>query len=536
MDLEYKITTVAELAGAEAAADALERQIGKAKALKQDYSELQKELDTMRGSIAESKAAMESHSEASGKMGKDIEKAGEHAEESNIHFEGQRQLFNQLNRLAPELGHVLHAAFEGPLGAILLVGIAIHEARDKLNEYNEELDKQGEEAYAPHLTALAGLQKAWDDAATHMAEYNAKLEHAGEDKDPIATQIKRLKELEKAQIDSDKKIIESQAKVQEAYVRTRGAQLGQTPEQIETSVAGIKLREQRQIDSETDTEHAGAINALKLEQTDRQKNLATDPTAIAAAATAAGLADSKFQRDEAERQRLKTEGYGRALTEDEFAKLKKDSPGDERVQLSEAQENLEDLKKQREAAPEDSKQLFDPAIKNFEEEVERHAAAVRNTETLLKRLDDSFGARAQALNEAKEALAKAEAQYQLDVARLKELPAEIAQAMAVEAERQRGEHAATNNAGHESALKNLPPDLIGAVAGADQAYLSGHQLNNNQQQAIAQLKSFLDAAHLNSQEFLKLIYDGVRQQESLAQIVADVQRRIAQLNHAVDHH
>ena len=108
--------------------------------------------------------------------------------------------------------------------------------------------------------------------------------------------------------------------------------------------------------------------------------------------------------------------------------------------------------------------------------------------------------------------------------------------MAVEAERQRGEHAATNNAGRESALKNLPPDLIGAVAGADQSYLSGHQLNNSQQQAIAQLKSFLDAAHLNSQEFLKLIYDGVRQQESLAQIVADVQRRIAQLNHAVDHH
>jgi hypothetical protein len=52
-DLSYKITTSAELSGAQAAADALERQIGKAKALKQDYSELQKQLDTVNQSLKE---------------------------------------------------------------------------------------------------------------------------------------------------------------------------------------------------------------------------------------------------------------------------------------------------------------------------------------------------------------------------------------------------------------------------------------------------------------------------------------------------
>jgi hypothetical protein len=52
-DLNYKITTAAELAGAQATADALERQIGKAKALKQDYSELQKQLDTVNQSLKE---------------------------------------------------------------------------------------------------------------------------------------------------------------------------------------------------------------------------------------------------------------------------------------------------------------------------------------------------------------------------------------------------------------------------------------------------------------------------------------------------
>src|ERR1035437_387474 len=57
MELEYKITTSAELAGAEAAADAIERNIGKAKALKQDYSALDAQLKTVRESIDEAKKA-----------------------------------------------------------------------------------------------------------------------------------------------------------------------------------------------------------------------------------------------------------------------------------------------------------------------------------------------------------------------------------------------------------------------------------------------------------------------------------------------
>src|ERR1035437_6280821 len=51
-DLNYKITTTAELAGAQSTADALERQIGKAKALKQDFAALQTQLDTTKSSIA----------------------------------------------------------------------------------------------------------------------------------------------------------------------------------------------------------------------------------------------------------------------------------------------------------------------------------------------------------------------------------------------------------------------------------------------------------------------------------------------------
>ena len=68
MELEYKIKTSAELAGAEAAADSLERQIGKAKALKQDYSELDAQLKTMRGSIDGYKAATKSETDAADEL------------------------------------------------------------------------------------------------------------------------------------------------------------------------------------------------------------------------------------------------------------------------------------------------------------------------------------------------------------------------------------------------------------------------------------------------------------------------------------
>ena len=490
--------------------------------------------------IVETGKAAGKAGEAHGEMGKGIEKAGEAAEHANHHHDISRHLFSEINRIAPGLGESLHAAFSGPLGAILLVGIAIHEVQEKLKEYNEELDKQAEDAYAPHLTALAALQKAWDDAATHMAEYNAKLEHAGEDKDPIGTQIKRLKELEKAQTESDKKIIESQARLEEQAIRTRNALLGISNEQTEVDVARVKLRAQRAIASADDAGHAGDINALKLEQTDAQKNSPEDQAALAAAKAAARFADSQFNRDEDERKRLKDEGYGRALTEDEMAKLKKDHPTDERVQADTARQKLEQMKADYEKEKELAKYAVNPAaqlqfadshfapkIAAAQAEYDRHEKQVDGMTQQLKRLDDSFDARTQALAEAKETLTKAGAQYQLDVARLKELPAEIAQAMAVEAERQRGEHAAENNAGRESVLKNLPPNLVGAVAGADAAYFSGQQLNNSQVQAVAQLKSFLDAAHVNSQQILALIADGVRKNETLAQILAQIQRQLA---------
>ena len=117
MDLEYKIVTSAELAGAEAAADSLERQIGKAKALKQDYSELQKQLETMRGSIAEANVAHESQTEAM---------TEEEAQTVKLTL-GKRELLESLRgitRAFPMLGEAARAVFN-PITAVVasLIGM-----------------------------------------------------------------------------------------------------------------------------------------------------------------------------------------------------------------------------------------------------------------------------------------------------------------------------------------------------------------------------------------------------------------------------
>src|SRR4051812_3526592 len=61
------------------------------------------------------------------KLGEKTKEAGEAGEHANAHHRESRLLFSEINRIVPGLGHALHAAFAGPLGPIILVGIAIHE-------------------------------------------------------------------------------------------------------------------------------------------------------------------------------------------------------------------------------------------------------------------------------------------------------------------------------------------------------------------------------------------------------------------------
>jgi len=91
-------------------------------------------------------------------LGKETEEAGQKAAEANHHHGETRLIFSELNKIVPGLGHALHAMFSGPLGAVILMSVAIEEVHKALKEYNDELDKEGQDAYAPHLESLEAIK------------------------------------------------------------------------------------------------------------------------------------------------------------------------------------------------------------------------------------------------------------------------------------------------------------------------------------------------------------------------------------------
>jgi len=75
-DLNYKITTTAELAGAQAAEASLDREISKAKALGKEFSEQAKQRDTIRASIAAYNADIAKQSAMEAEIAKSVAAGG----------------------------------------------------------------------------------------------------------------------------------------------------------------------------------------------------------------------------------------------------------------------------------------------------------------------------------------------------------------------------------------------------------------------------------------------------------------------------
>lgn len=165
-ELQYKITTAAELAGAQAAADALERQIGKAKALQQDYSDLQRQLDTVNDSLKNN-------------VEKPLDKAGESAFQFSERGREMYRLFAELNRIIPGLGEALMGlnmvGFNPLLATLSLVAFGFYEVKKAVDDWNKSEDDAAKAAANPDF--LAGIQakiEVLNSAKTAAAEYAQK--------------------------------------------------------------------------------------------------------------------------------------------------------------------------------------------------------------------------------------------------------------------------------------------------------------------------------------------------------------------------
>jgi len=151
---------------------------------------------------------------------KETEKATDATEQYNIHGRAQFLLFSEINRIVPGLGEAMHAAFAGPLGPIILVGIAIAAAKNALDSYNQSLDKMGESAAAGHAEQIQAVRDAWDHVEEGMAKYFTDLQAAAKDRDPTSILIANLKALQeeqfKAEIEQMKLLGRPQAEIDAA--------------------------------------------------------------------------------------------------------------------------------------------------------------------------------------------------------------------------------------------------------------------------------------------------------------------------------
>jgi hypothetical protein len=215
-ELSFTISTKAELAGAAATAQSLEMQIGKAKALGKDYSELSDQLKRVR-------TAMDEADPSAKTVGETVEKTT-----------GQSRAFHtvlgELNRLIPGLGHALHpvaeayiesghaaeAGAEGTvtftealgglletLGPIIAIGLAIEaiskywdmykESAEAAAKAQEEATKRIVDSTKEALKAVQELNAELNPKSKTLAEHDdEKLKHQLEQLDELAAREKAL--------------------------------------------------------------------------------------------------------------------------------------------------------------------------------------------------------------------------------------------------------------------------------------------------------------------------------------------------------
>ena len=198
-------------------------------------------------------------------LGKETEEAGQKAAEANHHHGSTRMIFSELNKIVPGLGHALHAMFSGPLGAVILMSVAIEEVHKALKEYNDELDKEGQDAYAPHLESLEVIKKSWDEATSHQAAYIASLATIGGDEDPIAKHIKFLKEMDKAKFGGADPNIDRNLQWEEWKERSADLPGAQTAQAAASKTAQAASTKPELLKQERDR--------LEKEQADQQKKI-----------------------------------------------------------------------------------------------------------------------------------------------------------------------------------------------------------------------------------------------------------------------
>lgn len=283
--LEFRIVTHAELAGAQAAAEALERQIGKAKALRQDYSDLQKQLDLVNASLKEANGGSQIEQQADAALAGSQKAIASEKEEIQVLELLKRQraeafaagadvsVFDRaIQNLTPSLGHAGHGfgsariraelfrrslmsvgayipglewavyglgtSFGTITAAVIGGSIAVEYFIKHLEAAKIATEKLAEEQRKFDNGIWFAQRDAIDEAKESAQEYADAIAHAGEQTDIFATKEDQEKQVLDARLQAQKQLLEAMEKEELAQLNRKNL----TPEQKQIGEAEIKTR------------------------------------------------------------------------------------------------------------------------------------------------------------------------------------------------------------------------------------------------------------------------------------------------------
>jgi len=277
-DLEYTIKTVSELAGAEAVGHQLEMQIGKAKALGKDYSELQAQLDRVNGSLKNLPPQLQELHDAE-------TKSSESAKFLHENHRAIHMLFHEMgSETVPGLGHAMNAALVGPLGpAVALVG-AVGMLKKAFSDWNAEMDAEAESNAMPTFAdGVAKVKASFENAASSIAAFQSNLANIATAQNTFANGLQRqltlMREIATEQ-ENQRKAAEARQKAEIASQVAAGpAAGGLTPEQgalkdtqIEIEAARAEHDAKRKAEQDALSTKEATLANEKIEQPRLKKN------------------------------------------------------------------------------------------------------------------------------------------------------------------------------------------------------------------------------------------------------------------------
>ncbi len=217
--------------------------------------------------------------------------AGKAAEESGLsHRELRRVLLDIGNVAAPGAGRSLMELAMDPVGAALALVGAYEAVRASIEAVDKQEEELNQKELEKHKANIEKFKAAWDNARQANLDYQRAVANAGEEKDPLAEQLKRIEAVSAAQTEANLRALEQQQKYTIEWMKTHGSTPAQIAAQEEKNTATIN-----------DARNAAAGQSIAQIQADidqRTKNQPALERASSAAEARAAAADTAQKRAE----------------------------------------------------------------------------------------------------------------------------------------------------------------------------------------------------------------------------------------------